>query len=69
MADVSLLTMKDVTQRLGVTPKSIKSLIRLGAFPPPFTVGKRTSVWLQSEIENWLAKVKAVTQEFAPKGE
>ena len=45
-----LLRIRDVLQRLTVSRTSLYDGIKLGLYPAPVQVGKRTVAWRESEI-------------------
>lgn len=49
-----LIDMKFITQLTGLTDKWFYKLIQDGKFPKPIKLG-RSSRWLKSEVELWLA--------------
>lgn len=51
----SLLPLKVVQSRVGMGKTKIYEQIKAGAFPACIKNG-RTSVWVASEIENWIQK-------------
>jgi prophage regulatory protein len=46
----SLLRIRDVLQRLPISRTSLYDGIKLGLYPAPVQVGKRTVAWRESEI-------------------
>ena len=50
-----LLDKKQVTNRVGVSFPTIWKMMRAGKFPRARTVGDLKSVWLESEVEAWMA--------------
>ena len=51
-----LLRIHDVSARLGVSRSTIYSMIRAGTFPPAKLIGRRTAVWRESEINDWIER-------------
>lgn len=47
----------DALRRKGIrwSPGHIREQIRNGAFPRPVTLGRNTEVWLETEIDAWIA--------------
>jgi prophage regulatory protein len=52
----SLLRLPDVVRRTGMCRAKI---YRLEGFPKPIKVAGRTSAWIASEVDAWIAKVIA----------
>ena len=52
-----LLSMKEVTAKVGVSRASIDRWEKAGKFPPKFHIGTRI-FWMESEIDNWLLEKK-----------
>jgi len=50
-----LVDMTFITSYSGMTDKWFYKLIQQGRFPKPIKMG-RSSRWLKSEVEEWLAK-------------
>jgi len=50
-----LIDMTFITSYSGMTDKWFYKLIQQGRFPKPIKMG-RSSRWLKSEVEEWLAK-------------
>lgn len=54
--------MKGVRDRVGMHPSTIYAEIKAGRFPAPVKYG-RSSRWLESEIETWIAARKTERDE------
>ncbi len=52
---IRMLRLPDVLQKTGLSRSQIYRLITLGAFPTQIRLGERTSGWIESEIDGWLA--------------
>ncbi|SMG61074.1 transcriptional regulator, AlpA family [Paraburkholderia susongensis] len=66
-----VMRMKDVVKRIGLCRATIYSMISRGEFPRPIRIGERATGWRESELEAWLAKRSAATEQAArpfPKG-
>ncbi|WP_319946327.1 helix-turn-helix transcriptional regulator [Vibrio methylphosphonaticus] len=50
------IRMDGVQAITGLSRSKIYALISENAFPRQVSIGQRTSVWLQSEVEGWLIK-------------
>ena len=57
-----LIRMPEVLHRLGVKKSSLYNGIKEGVYPAPRRLGKRTSVWVQSEIDALVERVAGVEQ-------
>jgi len=56
-----LLRLKDVKQVTGLSKSTIYERMSAGTFPKQIPLGPRLVVWLESDIQNWIAsQVKAV---------
>lgn len=51
-----LLTMTQVRERFPVAPSRIYELMLGGFFPSPIKVGRR-SLWLETDINQWIASI------------
>lgn len=56
MTDIKLLTMKDVTEKMGVARGNIYKMMREQAFPLPIQLSPRRIAWIESEIDDWIHK-------------
>lgn len=54
--EVRLIRMPEVVQRIGLSRPTVYRLIQRGEFPSPVRRG-RTSAWLSTEIDNYLAQI------------
>ena len=55
-----LLRVDAVLDRIGVSRRTFHELVRSGSFPAPVNPTPRTTAWLESEVESWIAsKVEA----------
>ena len=52
---LSVLRLKDVIKRTGLSRSTLYSYIDEGTFPKPFKIGERAVGWYEHEIEAWLA--------------
>ena len=51
------LRLQSVLDQVGLCRSAVYQLIKDGAFPSPYKVcGSKVSVWLESEIDAWVAK-------------
>lgn len=51
-----LLRMPQVSERTGQGPSSIYEAIAAGKFPKPVKLGRRTSAWVEAEVDAWIAE-------------
>ncbi len=49
-----LLKLEEVLKIVGASRASIYAWIKQGLFPRPLRIGRRRSVWLASEIQDWI---------------
>lgn len=56
--EIKAYRMKELTELLKVSKEAVYRWIKQNKFPPPRKVGKRVSIWLHSDIENWLKKTQ-----------
>jgi prophage regulatory protein len=49
------LRLREVCQRVGLKPSSVYRLIGLGTFPKQLKLSERTSAWIESEVEAFMA--------------
>lgn len=57
---VRLLTVDDVAEHLGVSPRKIWSMLATGVLPSPVRVGKRGTRFRSSEIENFIGALAPI---------
>ena len=50
----SILRLKDVKQRIGLSRSTIYQRISEGTFPKPISLGDRAIGWLDSDVDGWL---------------
>ena len=50
----SILRLKDVMQRIGLSRSTIYQRVSEGNFPKPISLGDRAIGWLESEVDGWL---------------
>jgi prophage regulatory protein len=48
--------MPDLRQKVGLSKSQIYKLIQQEAFPEPVKLGRKVSVWVDSEVEEWMSK-------------
>jgi prophage regulatory protein len=55
-----LIRLEEVKQRVGLSRASIYKRMADGRFPKSRSLGSRCAVWIESEIDEWIAAVAAV---------
>ena len=50
----TLLTTKQVMDKIGLGQTTLWKLRRLGLFPKPHKIGMRKNGWYESEIDDWI---------------
>jgi prophage regulatory protein len=56
MNDLQLLTRREVAELVRVDQSTIWRWTKRGEFPAPFPVGRNSTRWRATDIEEWLAK-------------
>jgi len=51
----SILKIRKVSSKSGLSKSSIYRLAKAGEFPQPIKLGERSSGWLESEVDQWIA--------------
>jgi prophage regulatory protein len=51
----TILRLRDVLSRTGLTRSMAYALIKEAHFPKPVSLGPRAVGWLESEIDGWIA--------------
>jgi prophage regulatory protein len=49
-----MLNIKEVAERVGVCPDTIRNRVNDGSFPPPKRPSKRRIGWLESDVQAWM---------------
>jgi prophage regulatory protein len=62
----SILRSQEVCTHTGLSRTTVYRLIRRGQFPRPIRLTARTTGWLQSEIEDWIAARVFESRELPP---
>ena len=63
----NLLNVKEVAKKLGVSRAQVYLMVKKGDFPVPIRIAKRTSRWLESDVDRWIErKFKVREKELAP---
>ncbi len=50
----TILRLKDVTKRTGLSRSSIYEKIRNKEFPKQISLGRRASGWVESQVDTWI---------------
>jgi prophage regulatory protein len=50
------LRLPEVCDRIGLSRSTVYRLINEGVFPDPVKVTARTSAWLESSVQRWMAE-------------
>jgi prophage regulatory protein len=50
------LRIGSVCEQIGLSPSFVYKLVRTGEFPAPRKVGGKSSVWVESEVLQWMEK-------------
>lgn len=53
-SDIKLIRIGEVSNLTTISKSHIYTLARQGKFPKPRKISENTSVWLESEILNWM---------------
>jgi prophage regulatory protein len=56
MSQNRFIRMPDLRQKVGLSRSQIYKLIQQEQFPRPVKLGEKVSVWVDSEIEEWMSK-------------
>jgi prophage regulatory protein len=48
--------MTELKDKVALSRSQIYKLIQQGEFPEPIKLGKKISVWTDSEVEEWMSK-------------
>jgi prophage regulatory protein len=56
LQNATLLRMRDVIARCGLSRSEIYRRISTHRFPAPIKLGERASAWSQAEIDLWIAE-------------
>ncbi|MGP8173848.1 MAG: helix-turn-helix transcriptional regulator [Terracidiphilus sp.] len=65
-APVSLTRIKQVCARVGWSKSSIYAAIAEGKFPRQISLGARSTAWLSTDIDQWIADRVAQSRRPAP---
>lgn len=56
---MKLLSVKELSERIGVTPQTIYRWVQEGKIPAPMKLTNRCTRWSLSDIEEWEASSRA----------
>lgn len=62
-----ILRMRDVCQKLNVSPSTVHDLVARDIFIKPFTLipGGRAVGWLEEDVDQWIFERKAASEQGA----
>ncbi|WP_083277015.1 helix-turn-helix transcriptional regulator [Sphingobium phenoxybenzoativorans] len=60
-----LLRLPEVMQRVGLKRSAIYKMMRDGRFPHSRSLSPRCAVWIESEIDAWIASIAAAGTNFS----
>lgn len=62
-----ILRMRDICQKMGLSPSTVHDLVSRGIFIKPFTLipGGRAVGWLEAEVDQWIFERKAASSKEA----
>lgn len=55
-----LIRLPEVMARVGMRRSAIYQRMRNGSFPRSRSLGSKCAVWIETEIEDWIEKVKCL---------
>ena len=58
----SILRLRTVLERTGLSRSTIYALMRTGEFPRQIALGPRSVGWLESDVEAWISARVALTR-------
>ena len=60
-----ILRMRDICQKMGLSPSTVHDLVARGIFIKPFTLipGGRAVGWLEAEVDQWIIERKEASQQ------
>ncbi len=50
------IRMSDLKQKVGLSRSKIYRLIQQREFPGPIKIGSKVSVWIDTEVEEWMSR-------------
>ena len=56
MVSNNLIRLPKVEAATGYKRSTIYRLVKEHKFPPPVSLGARASAWIESEVQDWIAK-------------
>jgi prophage regulatory protein len=64
----SLLRLKEVMARTGLSKTRLYGMIKAGTFPANIPIGPRTTAWIESEVQDWIELQIVTAKAKAKKG-
>ena len=59
----TLLRIKSVQQKTGLSRSTVYKLAKVGDFPSPIKLSERCSAWVAADVDQWIdSKIKAAKQ-------
>ncbi len=55
-----LIRLKEVQHRVGLSRSTIHKRMREGQFPKSRSLGPKCTVWVETEIDEWVSSVSAI---------
>jgi prophage regulatory protein len=62
-----LIRLRTVREKTGLSKSSLYALAQQGRFPAPVKLGERSSGWVESEVDAWIAR-RLAARESAQRG-
>jgi prophage regulatory protein len=62
MSQNRFIRMPDLRQKVGLSKSQIYKLIQQEEFPEPVKLGRKVSVWVDSEVEEWMSSKLPIRQ-------
>jgi len=59
------IDLRDMAAYLGVSPKTVRTLIKHGELPPPIRIG-RNQFWLKDKFTRWLHDAGVMSDQTQP---
>lgn len=62
-----ILRMRDICQKMGLSPSTVHDLVARGIFLKPFTLipGGRAVGWLEVDVDQWIFERKEASEQEA----
>jgi prophage regulatory protein len=62
-----ILRLPNVLDRTGLSRSTVYLRVTEGRFPRPVSLGARAVGWIETEVEEWIARQKEVSREISGK--